>query len=65
MGIITSDKRILKRYKTSSIQDLPGVKLCPHCGKGKQYLVGRIYTPCPFCRDIAKFPKKIRIKTRR
>jgi uncharacterized protein (DUF983 family) len=64
MTIVTSDKNILKRYRPTkrNPEDYPRVKLCPHCGRGKLYLRGRMYTPCPFCSDIAKYPKKIRIK---
>jgi hypothetical protein len=57
--IETFDKSILKRYKKrynpEEMQEF--VKVCSHCGRGKIYRFGRIWTPCPFCKNIRLYPK--------
>ena len=57
---LCSSKEILKRYKKShNPEELEGsIKICSHCGV-KQYRCGRFFTPC-VCKDISKYPKKIR-----
>jgi len=51
--IETNDKSILSRYgKKHNPDELAGtVKTCPHCGQGKLYRRGRMWTPCPVCRN--------------
>ena len=52
----TSDRSILKRYKKAhNTEELQGmVKTCSHCGEGKQYRRGRMWTPCPLCKKLEK-----------
>ena len=51
--IETSDKSIFSRYgKKHNTEEMQGmVKVCPHCGMGKLYRRGRMWTPCPVCRN--------------
>ncbi|MFA5015381.1 MAG: hypothetical protein WC549_07565 [Actinomycetota bacterium] len=51
--IVTSDKSIFSRYgkKHNPIEMEGMVKICPHCGRGKIYRQGRMWTPCPVCRN--------------
>lgn len=62
----TSDKSLIYRYgKKPTMKEQgfnEGVRICPHCGKGKQRFFGRFWTPCPVCTNAQPYPKKIRIK---
>ena len=60
--VITSDISFIYRYrKAHNPEELNGsTKTCPHCGQGKIYRSGRMWTPCSTCRDIQPYPKKIR-----
>ena len=60
----TSDKTLIYRYKKAhNPEELSGsVRTCPHCNLAKQYRSGRMWTPCPVCRDAQPYPKKIRTK---
>jgi len=62
MPLITSDLSYIYRYKKKhNPEELSGsVKTCPHCGVGKVYRSGRMWTPCNYCRDIHPYPKRIR-----
>ena len=57
--IETNDKSILSRYgKQHNAGEMEGmVKTCSHCGGGKQYRHGRMWTPCSICRDLDKARK--------
>ena len=60
--IETSDKSILKRYgKPHNTEEMEGmVKICSHCGQGKQYRHGRMWTPCQKCRQLDDAKKGVR-----
>lgn len=59
----TANIDIIFRYKKKhNPGELEGsVKVCSHCGKGKQYRCGRFFTPCLFCSNISKIPKKLKL----
>jgi len=58
----TNDLSLIYRYKKKhNPEEMEGsVKTCSHCGKGKQYRSGRMWTPCSVCRNLEPYRKRIR-----
>lgn len=58
---------LLKQARHSNwkeeMRDNESVRTCPSCGKHRQHRHGTgrfiMWTPCPFCSNIRKYPKAI------